>query len=507
MPGFAVRSRRASRSESSVGDGDVVLEGDRQLVDTLALHKAVASDLGVDLPSNDADSKSSSFVGTVVLAVLAAWVGLISVRPWGDNSALTHLATGRRLLDGDFLTTDPYTFTSLGRPFTVQSWLPSIGMALSERIHPQYGPQVWKGLLVLLVAGIGAALVASASGVLARAVPFALLLVAGTGMWGERPYMLGLAAIGVLLLSLDGRVHANWLVPVGWLWVNSHGSFALAPLLLGAFVVGERLDRGSWRATSWRVAVAMHVGIAIGVANPFGPRLLTFPLVVGRQREALRTIVEWQAPRYTSAAELAVLGLALLAVVALVRQPSWRWTSLLCLSTALAMTGQRNLNVLALVALPIVAQGLNGIGSLTVSRRRVIPLGIAAAFGVAIGSPTSGFGAVGYPAGGVAEVLDEAPTNRVATPDFVGNFLTSALNGDRLVFVDDRADMMAIETVRDYRTLMRGEAAWSEILDRYDVDRVLWQVDSALASLIAADGGWRTTWSDGVWFVAERVAP
>ena len=70
------------------------------------------------------------------LGVLFVGAGAaIGLRSLADNSFLTHLATGRLILDsGSVPSHDPYTFTAAGEPWTVQSWLASLLYAVAEDV-------------------------------------------------------------------------------------------------------------------------------------------------------------------------------------------------------------------------------------------------------------------------------------------------------------------------------------------------------------------------------------
>lgn len=58
----------------------------------------------------------------------ALWGLAIGLRPLSDNSALTHLATGRLIIEGwSIPRRDPFSFTASEHPWTVSSWLASAG--------------------------------------------------------------------------------------------------------------------------------------------------------------------------------------------------------------------------------------------------------------------------------------------------------------------------------------------------------------------------------------------
>ena len=49
------------------------------------------------------------------------------------------------------------------------------------------------------------------------------------------------------------------------------------------------------------------------------------------------------------------------------------------------------------------------------------------------------------------------------------------------VFIDDRYDMYPTSVIYDYFDLTAAKPGWSRILDKYDVDVIVWGKDTALA--------------------------
>ena len=65
-------------------------------------------------------------ISTVVGGTFVIWGTVVGLERLHDNSFLTHVATGRLILAHGVPTRDPYTFTALGRPWVVESWLASV---------------------------------------------------------------------------------------------------------------------------------------------------------------------------------------------------------------------------------------------------------------------------------------------------------------------------------------------------------------------------------------------
>jgi len=167
-------------------------------------------------------------------------------------------------------------------------------------------------------------------------------------------------------------------VPTMWLWVNTHGSFPLGLVAVGLLAIGRRLDHES-SAVEVRTLKWAALGTLAGAVNPVGPRLLVFPVELLRRQDVLSNVIEWQAPKFVHIGQRAFLLVLLLAVIALVRRPSWRAGLPVIVFTAASLLGSRNIVVASIVFIPGLARGLRGLGTVTGEERRSIYRPIAAA--------------------------------------------------------------------------------------------------------------------------------
>jgi hypothetical protein len=453
--------------------------------------------------------RSQSLPARVLALVAIGWVVIIANAPWGDNSALTHLETGRRILSGAIPRSDPYTFTAPGASWTVQSWLPSATMALFERVDAVAGVSVFRAVLVAVVASVGWMLCTGSDRVMTRAISIIPFLAIGQNVWSERPLMIGLACVGILLLAFDRRVPMWALIPAGWIWVNSHGSFALAPLLIATIVLGEVADARSWRVPSLRVGAWMAGGLVAGVLGPLGFATVRFPLVLSQRSASFRGVVEWQAPSFTSGTDrwfLVSIGLCIASVVV---RPSWKTAGVVALTMVLALTSQRNIAIASLCTVWITTHSLGRLGSFLAPRpvgleRRLLGAGALASLIICSAWFAGRLGTGGYPVAALAH-LEQSNAGRLAAPDFVGNFVTSASRGQRAVMFDDRVDVLPESVIDDELALLRGTPEWRDVLGKYDIATVLWSSQRPLSALLAQSTDWAIVWTDGEWIVAERV--
>src|SRR5690606_3925218 len=146
-------------------------------------------------------------------------------RSLSDNSLFTHLATGRLILADGIPTADPYSFTAPGEPWVVQSWLVSTVYALAERVAGLAAVRVLAGLLLGALLALAWRLTRPAGGLLVRVGLVVLVIGAGAPFWAPRPLLPGLVLFALVLVVTVERRDPRVLVPVMWVWVNSHGSY------------------------------------------------------------------------------------------------------------------------------------------------------------------------------------------------------------------------------------------------------------------------------------------
>jgi len=451
-------------------------------------------------------------VSTVAGGAFVIWGTVVGLERLHDNSFLTHVATGRLILAHGVPTRDPYTFTALGRPWVVESWLASVLYRGLENLAGGHGLQVMHAVLCALLGALGWMLTRPARQLGGRILAASALLAVGTGYWSSRPLLIALVLFAVLVVMVETDKGPPWaLVPLMWVWLNVHGSWPLGLAYLLLRIIGRRVD-GAGQGRLPRLLGFAVVGAVLGVFNPIGWRLVAYPLSVITHHSAFAHIVEWQSPSFSDPVNLAFLVELLVAMVLLVaRRGTVEDVLVVAVFGAAALAASRNVPVAALLVTPVLARGLAGIGTIEGKGRGVVPavgLLTLVALGVALTA-----GAVQRPAYDlslypVKEVSWLAQHHlvpgRVATTDYVGNYLEFRYGTRAEAFIDDRADVFPPAVEKDYGILLSGSEGWKAVLARYRFDVVLWPRSEALASLIAEDPGWTVRISDRHWVVAVR---
>lgn len=392
----------------------------------------------------------------------------------------------------------------------VQSWLASVLYAGLE----QLGGSPAIHLLVVAfsagLAGIVWALTRPAVSLLPRMfIAFLALGVAALG-WSERPLMFGLVGLGLVLLALTGRFTPWMLVPVFWIWANTHGSFPLGLVVIGAVLVGAHLD-GDPTERERRVLLWSVVGTLSAVIGPLGIDALVFPVEMVGKTDLLGRIIEWQSPTFTDIPTRLYLLQVVVAILALTRRPTYRAAIPLVVFVAASLLASRNITVASLVLIPGMAYGLSGLGALKGERRSPVAFALSGVMAtlvvvlVAVSSSGGGWVFDFYPRAALAHAQSTgALDGHLLSTDYVGNFLEGVRGEGAGVFIDDRYDMYPREVIEDYGTVADGRAGWQEVLDRREVSTVIWTADAPLSQFLAADPEWRMEWQDGSWIVAVR---
>jgi hypothetical protein len=227
---------------------------------------------------------------------------------------------------------------------------------------------------------------------------------------------------------------------------------------------------------------------------------------------AFEGVVEWQPPVYDQLGQKFFLVQLFIAVVLLVRRPSYRAALPIAAFGLAALLSVRNIVPASLVIAPGMALAVGRGGSLD-GRLRARLFTVATVAIVVVSVPLATLGLSGpaadvrpYPVDALAWLDARGqidPDVRLMTPDFVANFIEARYGPDRArVFIDDRVDMFPLQVSRDYSVLLAGEPGWGRILDRYGAEVVLWPAERPLTSLMVASTGWRLVHRDDDWVVA-----
>ena len=229
-----------------------------------------------------------------------------------DTDFWWHLKTGQYVFEHHKLPVpDPFSYTSdLGEPAypgeenvryfnLTHEWLAQLVWYVIYAIGGFPALVIWKALLLACVCGAAGFLAARRStnfhvGIVASVIGAPIL-----GLFAvDRPALVSFALVALFVVILEGyreggRLAWLWLlVPLQWVWANSHGGFFLGWVVLGAYAASAWSLPVERRRSLWIVA-ALSV-LASGL-NPSGFRVFEI-LFAYRQSSLTRTLIEWKQP-------------------------------------------------------------------------------------------------------------------------------------------------------------------------------------------------------------------
>jgi hypothetical protein len=337
---------------------------------------------------------------------------------------------------------------------------------------------------------------------------------AGAAYWSPRPLLFGLIGLALTVTIVEKKASPWWLVPVVWMWVNSHGSFPLGLAWLGLTGLGAWIDDRRFPTEVARYLGAFVVGLAVAALNPLGPRLLAFALTVGEKKEVFRYVTEWRPPDFQGGPGfVTLLFLVPALVLALRSRPPWRVVLPMAAFLAAGLIAVRNLSMLAVVLAPALGAALRASARDDEARPRFnlyvagVLVAAIAVFGLGAASGRT-IDLRSYPVASIRwldrEGYLEQP-HRLAAQDVIGCYLVLRQGRQARVFIDDRVDMYPVKVTKDYVALLHGEPDALAILDRRRVDVVLWDKELPLATILGASSDWRRVHRQGDWVVYVRT--
>ena len=255
----------------------------------------------------------------VALPVLAA---LIAPLPATDLTY--HLRAGEEILTtGRIPAVDTWTFTIAGEPWLDQQWGAEVILTAFYRLGG------WTGLVLFRAALVG---------IIAAAI-FEMCRRQGTGVRTAAWLALGAFAVSAPALALRPQLIAMALFaldaaprdrPRGRtrggcgsssrsrvLWANVHGSFFLAPAVLGLAWIADVAERSPRRHLALAVAVVTAVACCL---TPFGPSVWVYAAQLGTNPAVTGLISEWQTTSLRDVSGILFYGSALLVAAYLARR-------------------------------------------------------------------------------------------------------------------------------------------------------------------------------------------
>ena len=476
----------------------------------------------------------TELIGPAILA----FIFILAAGEITDPDFFWHLANGRLIWETRTIPrVDPFSFTAHGKEWICHEWLSELIMYGVEHTLGEAGLIALGALTITGAFGLVLARTrGTEDGSVVSPYPAALatLLAALSSLptWGVRPQMVTLLFASITLYILEGGKPLWALVPLQVLWVNMHGGFLLGPTLTFACALGTAIEGRRERCPAARIRARRRFAqlcltgvaqIAASLVNPYGARMLVYPLQTLTSNAMREYIVEWHSPDFHAPGfqPLAVLILALMGTFTLSRKrPTAPRLVLLLGATYAALSSARHIPFLAIVAAPVLGEQIAGLrdksaggqeGKYTGHVRTLITRPVSGTFAICLALVLiAGLSAACAWRLQVAAGNNDAVQMKhypVRAVDFMeAHHITGPLFnryswGGYLIwrgytpFIDGRADVYGDEFLKTYVEIYDARVSPHEIFEQYGINCALVEVKSPIATLLE-ESGWHRVYQD-----------
>lgn len=450
-----------------------------------------------------------------------------------DPDIWWHLRNAEILLSSHhFIRQDVYSFSTYGQPWINHEWLAEIPYYIGFRLLGE------RGLFLVMLAAVGLVI----AGVLllcyrrsgdvkaAFLATWFAVLCASINI-GPRMILFGwLCFIAEMLLLQSfrkGRDHTWLLVPLFALWINLHGSWILGLAFFVLFLASGLIE-GSWGridAVRWtpmqlhKLLAVGGAGLAILLVNPYGWRLVAYPLdMIFRQPLNAAVVDEWQSLDFQSFhGVLLFVLLALIQIFTLARQRRWPLHDLLFALFAVyaAVTHKRFLFLAGIILCPILSEELAGAvfePYAPESDKPLLNAVIMAAFcifairHIPASASLRAAEAQYFPQAALSEQIRCCSQGRLLNRyEWGGYLIWNAHNSP--VLLDSRTDIFEYNGVlADYLRASNMHDSLA-ILDSYRINSVLMMPGDQIVYLLKRTPGWQVQYEDATAVLLVRTGP
>lgn len=479
-------------------------------------------------------ARPSLFDIIFVIWVVVIPVGFGSRLINSDGDVARHIRLGDWILDHHALPkVDFFSHTMAGRPFIAFEWGSEVVYALAYRAAGLAGVAVLAGLVLALTYALVARFLIRRGGdpLLAYFVSMGAAVLSAAH-WLARPHLFTMLAVVLLLELLERRGRRTlWpYVPLFLVWSNLHGGFFYGCITLAIYAVGELIEsrftpggtRAEWLASARHHGTALGLALLVSLVNPNGYRNLAHVAGFFGNSAILRQTQEFMSPDFHTVNGKIFL-LVLLAVIATLaltrRRPTIPVLLLLLANLAFSLISQRNIELFALLVLPLLALTYDAEWrALPVLRRAkevflrehggaysgagaavcaVLLAGVALSGGKVAGVEVvpDRFDPKVFPADAVAEARRAGLDGRMFNNFIWGGYLLQAWPEQR-VFIDGGTDHYGEQLFKEYIQVWNLEPGWQGVMRRRGIDLALISPHSRLAYELAEHKGWSTWYCD-----------
>jgi len=308
-----------------------------------------------------------------------------------------------------------------------------------------------------------------------------------------RPVIFSYALFVLVILAWE-RPQTRWALPLlFWIWASVHGSF-----LIGLAYVGlSLLMKKEWRAFPTAIVSGL-----VTLITAHGLGVISMLAAFAGSRETLALLTEWRKPELLSAVFLPfVIGIVIIVVGAFrgYITPVHLW--LIVPFTLLGLSATRAVPPAWIALVPLIGLATKG---LSIGARELFSTGPAVVFATVVVALPFFLASDGsldeehFPVAATG-ALSDVPTFH---DDRTGGYLIWLDGPDRLVYLDDRAELYQ-ERIAEFVDVRNGDLPWEPVFEEDGIEQVLLRADESLLDDLTASG-WVSVYRDDEYVVLRQ---
>ncbi|HEV2383057.1 MAG TPA: hypothetical protein VG206_25095 [Terriglobia bacterium] len=466
----------------------------------------------------------------LLIAMVMTIVSIFAGGGVSDPDLFLHLRNAEYILTHRAIPlVDSYSFTVNGQPWINHEWLAEIPYYLAWHSLGLIGVKILAVLLVQIIFGLVVYYCYQCSGNLkASTFVCALAVLLGVVSFGPRTLLFGYIYLLILLLILErfrtaGRAPLWIIPPLFCLWINTHGSWSMGMVVFAIFIASG-LVTGQWgriEARRWSPGQLRKLLVTLGASipplflNPFGYRLVTYPLSLASRGKLIVTYTEeWLSVNFHDPrGKIVFLVIVSLLLAALAGRYRWKLheVGFIVFGLYSGLTYVRFLFFLGIVLAPVLASYLRFLPPYRreADKPALNALILAAMIALmfhSFPSPAELKNSIDkdYPAE-ILPYLKAYPPSGPVFNDYLWGGYLGWHDREFKDFVDSRADIFEYAGVlRDYFDV-QGVRQPDKILDKYNIRYVLFPPDAPLSYLLMREPTWKPIFKGKVSVLFERA--
>ena len=464
-----------------------------------------------------------------------------------DGDTGYHIRAGEYIIDTLSIPKhDIFSFLTPPLPWTAHEWLSEIIMAMVHRAFGLTGVVIFFSFIISLVYYLLFKIIRTNNGNIIITVFIVLLVLAVSQLhWLARPHIFSLLLIVIWYYLLDSYYynHKNYLYllpPIMLLWVNLHGGFLAGFILFGIYLFGSMVkfitsqgtERDIYKKKTKLLGLTTFACLFVSLINPYTYHILLFPFNLVSNKFIMDHVSEFLSPNfhepYAKFFEFLLLFVLTILGISKMRLNIIELV-LMLLFIHMSLYSARYIPLFSIIMAPILMRKTEYLlkstdGKITdFLKKRSSSISATDASARGYMWPIAGIilivvlamsGKIDYkfdetkmPVAAVEFIKKENLQGNMFDNDEFGDYIIYAAWPRYKVFLDGRSDMYGVGILKEYLKVIGIKQGWDEVFDKYKINWVIYNANSALSLFLMERDDWKLIYADKVANIFVRDIP